>query len=79
MIWFFERERDRLHFEIRHRTDGEEYELVVTYPDGSQFIERFADASGLIERSSSLRSELFERGWRALGDSIRSLSAASLH
>ena len=79
MIWFFERERDRLHFEIRHRTDGEEYELVVTYPDGSQFIEQFADASGLIERSSALRSELFERGWRALGDSVRSLSAASLH
>jgi len=78
MIWFFERESDRLHYEIRHRTDGDEYELVVTHPDGSQFIERFADASGLIERSGSLRSELFERGWRALGDPIRRLSAARL-
>ncbi len=36
------------------------------------------DASGLIERSGSLRSELFERGWRALGDLVRRMSAASL-
>lgn len=78
MIWFFERESDRLHFEIRHRPDGEDYELVVTYPDGSQFVERFEDANGLVERSSSLRSELFERGWRALGDPVRRLSAARL-
>ena len=68
MIWFFERESARLHYEIRQRPDGHDFEIVVTYPDGSQLIERFADASGLIARSSAIRSELFERGWRAVGD-----------
>lgn len=78
MIWFFERESARLHYEIRQRPDGHDFEIVVTYPDGSQVIEQFADASGLIARSSAIRSELFERGWRALGDPVRRMSAASL-
>jgi len=78
MIWFFERESARLHYEIRQTPDGHDFEIVVTYPDGSQLIEQFADASGLIQRSSALRSELFERGWRALGDPVRGLSAAGL-
>lgn len=68
MIWFFERERDRLHYEIRHQPDGPDYELVITYPDGSQHVERFADPTGLVERSGLLTSALFEQGWRRLGE-----------
>ncbi len=78
MIWFFEREHDRLHYEVRHRPDGHAFELVVTYPDGSELIEQFTDADGLVQRSSALRSELFERGWRALGDPVRQASAAGV-
>ena len=78
MIWFFERESARLHYEIRQRPDGQEFEIVVTYPDGSQVIEQCSDASGLIERATAIRSELFERGWRALGNQVRRVSAASL-
>jgi hypothetical protein len=71
MIWFFERECDRLYYEIRRQSDGSEYELVITYPDGTELVERFTDASQLMTRSGRLRSELFDLGWRTLGQSTK--------
>ena len=44
MIWFFERQQSRLHYEVRHQTDGHAYELVITHPDGRQDIELFSIA-----------------------------------
>jgi hypothetical protein len=78
MIWFFERESARLHYEIRQRADGQDFEIVVTYPDGSQLVEQYSDAGQLIDRSTAIRSELFAHGWRALGDPSRGASARSL-
>jgi hypothetical protein len=66
MVWFFERDRRRLHYEIRHQPDGPAYELVVTYPDGSQQIERFPDVAPLVALSERLYAELVAQGWRAL-------------
>lgn len=63
MIWFFERRRARLHYEIRRQTDGPNYELVITFPDGRQQIERYADAAALSERSISLERSLTAEGW----------------
>lgn len=63
MIWFFERRRARLHYEIRRQTDGPNYELVITFPDGRQQIERYADAATLTERSVSLERTLTAEGW----------------
>ena len=74
MIWFFAREHDRLHYEIRRQADGHDYELVITYPDGSQLVERFEDAMGLLARQDLLQSELFERGWRALERDLKHAS-----
>ena len=65
MIWFFERHHARLTYEIRRATEGTEYELVITHPDGSQQVEAFADASLLMERSVRLRGMLLAQGWRA--------------
>jgi hypothetical protein len=64
MIWFFERRRARLHYEIRHQTDGPNYELVITFPDGRQEIERYTDPGDLAERSSRLEQRLTEEGWQ---------------
>ncbi|MGE5813098.1 MAG: hypothetical protein ACM36C_01305 [Acidobacteriota bacterium] len=64
MIWFFERYQARLSYEIRRATEGTEFELVITQPDGSQQIEAFTDASLLIERSVRLRDALASQGWR---------------
>ena len=63
MIWFFERKDSRLLYEIRRQSDGDDYELVVTFPDGRQEVEKFGDAHTLIERSQRLQETLREQGW----------------
>jgi len=63
MIWFFERQHSRLHYEIRHQTDGHGFELVITQPDGQQEVEVFVDPMALIERSDDLQSTLIAAGW----------------
>ncbi len=64
MIWFFERQRARLHYEIRRQTDGSNYELVITFPDGRQEIELYADPSAVTERSIKLDRALTDEGWK---------------
>jgi hypothetical protein len=64
MIWFFERQQSRLHYEIRRQTDGHAYELVITHPDGHQELELFADPMALIERSQDLQDRLLAAGWQ---------------
>ena len=63
MIWFFERHEARLRYEIRRQTDGPEYELVITFPDGRQEIERFADPAAVTRRSLGLERALTDAGW----------------
>jgi hypothetical protein len=79
MIWFFERRRAWLHYEIRQQTDGPNYELVTTFPDGRQEIERFADPAAVAERAMKLERTLLDEGWeppavgpRSAGRSARS-------
>lgn len=64
MFWFFEKHQARLHYEIRRQTDGPDYELVITHPDGRQEIERYGDPAAIIERSTRLQNSLMEAGWR---------------
>lgn len=64
MIWFFDREGQRLRYEIR-RTDAEDgYELVVTYPDGRQDVEKMIEPSHLLKRCAELAESLKGEGWR---------------
>ena len=64
MLWFFEKHHSRLHYEIRHQTDGPNYELVITYPDGRQEIEHYPDADAVLERSIRLQASLVQAGWQ---------------
>lgn len=63
MIWFFERQQARLRYEIRRQTDGPDYELVITFPDGRQEIERYADPADITRRSLRLERALVDAGW----------------
>jgi len=78
MIWFFERQQARLSYEIRRATEGTEFELVVTHPDGSQQVEAFTDASLLMERSVRLRDALASQGWRVPDSRMRYLGRAAV-
>lgn len=63
MIWFFERHHSRLLYEIRRQVDGNDYELVVTFPDGRQEVEQFDNPHALIQRSERLQEHLRAEGW----------------
>jgi hypothetical protein len=63
MIWFFERQHSRLLYEIRRQVDGNDYELVVTFPDGRQEVEQFDNPHALIQRSERLQERLRAEGW----------------
>lgn len=64
MLWFFEKRRARLHYEIRRQTDGPDYELVITFPDGREEIERFSEPDAVVERSLALQLTLMKAGWQ---------------
>jgi hypothetical protein len=63
MLWFFERNAARLLYEIRRQVDGDDYELVLTFPDGRQEVEKYQDPHTLIERSQRLQEALRSQGW----------------
>jgi hypothetical protein len=63
MLWFFERNAARLLYEIRRQVDGDDYELVLTFPDGHQEVEKYQDPHALIERSQRLQETLRSQGW----------------
>jgi hypothetical protein len=64
MLWFFQKHHAHLHYEIRRQSDGLNYELVITFPDGRQEVERFPDAEAVVERSMELQHTLTKAGWQ---------------
>ena len=63
MIWFFDRDGEKLRCEIsRERADGR-YRLVITHPDGTESIEEVDEPTELIERSVRLMNSLRSDGW----------------
>ncbi len=64
MIWFFDRNGERLRYEIsRDRADGR-YRVIITKPDGSESVEEMNEPTELIERSVQLMNSLRGDGWR---------------
>jgi hypothetical protein len=63
MIWFFDRNGEKLRYEIsRDRLVGR-YRVVITRPDGSESIEEVDEPTKLIERSVQLMNSLRGEGW----------------
>lgn len=65
MIWFFDRDGQRLRYEIRRTADDQGYELEVSYPDGRTEVEQMVEPSDLLQRCADLAKTLKEDGWRA--------------
>jgi hypothetical protein len=76
MIWFFERKDAKLLYEIRRHAEGDDYEIVVTFPDGRQEVEKFEDPNTLIERSERLQDALRAQGWTPPAPGVRGTSSA---
>jgi hypothetical protein len=65
MIWFFERESERLQYEIRREMTGDGYELVVR-ESSARKVEMVTSPAELIERSQNVWMGLLSGGWRPL-------------
>ena len=66
MVWFFERESERLQYEIRREETGRGYELVISASADEKTIEKVDSPSELIERSQNVWAFLLNGGWRPL-------------
>ena len=66
MIWFFDRNGEKLRYEIAHdRSVGRGcYRVIITHPDGTESVEEVDEPTELIERSVQLMNSLRGDGWR---------------
>jgi hypothetical protein len=63
MIWFFDRDGERLRYEISHDRSLGRYRVVITQPDGTESVEEVDEPTELIERSAQLMNSLRGDGW----------------
>ena len=64
MIWFFDRDGERLRYEIMRSRGDDHYRLVITRPDGTESVEKVEEPTELIERSVQLMNSLRSDGWK---------------
>jgi hypothetical protein len=64
MIWFFDRDGEKLRYEISHDRLNGLYRVVITHPDGSESVEEVDEPTELIERSVELMNSLRGDGWK---------------
>lgn len=64
MLWFLERQSEVLICEIRHASDGTDFELAISAPGIPERIERFERPAALIDRWIACQHELRLRGWK---------------
>jgi len=63
MIWFFDRDGEKLRYEISRDRSVGRYRVVITHPDGSESVEEVDEPTELIERSVRLMNSLRGEGW----------------
>jgi hypothetical protein len=68
MLWFFERDQQIVSLETRYDNDTSEYIAVVTYSDGRQVTERFANADGFRSWLQTWEARLEAEQWVRRGD-----------
>ena len=67
MIWFFDRDGQRLRYEIRRNPQTDGYELEIIYPDGRREVEKMRGPSDLLKRCAELADDLRIEGWKLGG------------
>jgi hypothetical protein len=63
MLWLFDRDGEKLRYEINRDRSAGRYRLIITKPDGSESVEEVDQATMLIERSVQLMNSLRSDGW----------------
>ena len=61
MVYFFERGGSFIRCEVHHARDH--YELVIVCSDGTESVERYADADSVHSRQVAVQARLIKGGW----------------
>jgi hypothetical protein len=61
MVYFFERGGSFIRCEVHHV--GDHYELLIVRSDGTESVERYADADSVHSRQLALQQGLTTGGW----------------
>jgi hypothetical protein len=64
MIWLFDRDGEKLRYEITRDRAAGRYRVVITRPDGTESVEEVDEPTELVERSVQLMNTLRGDGWR---------------
>jgi hypothetical protein len=64
VIWLFDRNGEKLRYEISRDRAAGRYRLVITRPDGTESVEEVDEPTELVERSVRLMNSLRGDGWR---------------
>ena len=65
MVWVFEREGERLQYEVRRAPDAAGYQIRITFPDGHVQSDTLVEAADLLDRCAEVGQALKADGWRA--------------
>jgi hypothetical protein len=63
VIWFFDKDGQKLRYEISRDRSAGRYRLVITHPDGRESIEEVDEPTELIEKSVRMMNSLRGEGW----------------
>ena len=66
MIWFFDKDGEKLRYEISRDQSAGRYLVIITHADGSESVEEVDRPTELIERSVSLMNDLRGDGWHSV-------------
>jgi hypothetical protein len=64
VIWFFDRDGQRIRYEITRDRAANRYRLIITRPDGTESVEEVNEPTELVARSVELMNTLCGDGWR---------------
>ena len=64
MVWFLDKDGERLRCEISRDRSSGHYRVALTRPDGSESIEEVDQPTDLIEKSIRLMNTLRTEGWK---------------
>ncbi len=67
VLWFYEKDREKVEVETRFDNGSLEYVVAVRWPDGRATTERFADAFAFQNRLLALEQQLASDSWRSTG------------
>ena len=70
MLWFFDRDNEKVEVETRFDNNTLDYVLVIRWPDGREETERYADSESFSARVIALSEELKSMNWRNTGSPI---------